>query len=235
MKKFIALLICIVALVCAGVLCSVSGYAQTDVVFCDAKGKDTNKGTETAPVKTLEAAYKKLPEGGVIVLKSDITLKGTKEMPEHKGTVTITSKYNGTEYGGKLTNSAETFVKLNGSTVLSDVTVKSSKAITFVAQFNPIVFDDGFKVEYTGSASRKSDLRVVGGFYKPTEEQIDRLSTAGDATRRLYGDLTLNLNGGEDQDPGYKQRDRRRRGQHGRYGAREHHRLLQGRFSAPDG
>ena len=268
MKKIIALLICIVALVCAGVLCSVSGYADTDVVFCDAKGKDTNSGTETAPVKTLEAAYKKLPEGGVIVLKSDITVKGTVEMPEHKGTVTITSKHNGTEYGGKLTNSAETFVKLNGSTVLADVTVKSSKAITFVAQFNPIVFDDGFKVEYTGTADRKSDLRVIGGFYAPTEEQteildrdsyitinsgdiyllvgsskskgkgtmlhtgtshvtvnggsvdilyggthanhagqnavitvnggeIDRLSAAGDATRRLYGDFTANLNGGK--------------------------------------
>ena len=99
---------------------------------------------------------------------SDLNVDGMESLPENKGKVTLTSRHNGKEYGGKIVNTKETFCKLASETVFADITLKSSANITFVCNFNPVVFDDGFKTEL----SDKKNVRIVGGFYSPTSEQL---------------------------------------------------------------
>ena len=99
---------------------------------------------------------------------SDLNVDGMESLPENKGKVTLTSRHNGKEYGGKIVNTKETFCKLSSETVFADITLKSSANITFVCNFNPVVFDDGFKTEL----SDKKNVRIVGGFYSPTSEQL---------------------------------------------------------------
>ena len=140
-------------------------FADTDVVFYDSKkGNDSNDGkTANTALKTLDAAYGKLANGGTIVLASDFTIDGTYNEPKHTAKITITSKHNGVEYGGKICNSEKAFFKLNGETAFANVTFEAKAAATVVANFNPVVFDKGFKV----TGKDKSDLRLVGGYFSP--------------------------------------------------------------------
>lgn len=264
-KKLMFALAAILTIICLCVVGSTLAYADSDVVYLDVKnGKDTNDGKSDAkPLGSIEAAYGKVSDGGTIVLMSDVTVDGEYTAPEHNGKVTLTSKYNGKTYGAKIVSTKETFFKINGSTVFSDITLKADGEFTFVCEFSPIVFDRGFKVDYKGDKG----ARIIGGFYSPTTEQtaitdldsnitinegdfylvigsskkkgkgtivhtgtanitvnggsvdilyggthenhagqdavininggeVNKLSCAGDSTRRLYGNATVNLNGG---------------------------------------
>ena len=138
--------------------------AAQEVVFVDqSAGNDTNDGkSATTAVKTLDAAYKKIGDGdGTIVLCSEYALSGDYTGPEHKGTVTITSKYNGTQYDAQIWNKANMVLRLNGSTVFKDVTFIQSYRLFIAANFNPIVFDTGIEVK-TRSGSGTPDLCVTG-------------------------------------------------------------------------
>jgi hypothetical protein len=62
-------------------------------VYIDpASGSDTNDGTASAPVKTLEAAYKVLEStGGTVVFQSDLTWSTSAFFPACRYPVTLTS------------------------------------------------------------------------------------------------------------------------------------------------
>ena len=86
-----------ILLVCAMVLTFVQplgawATADTTVYLDPVNGADTNAGTETAPVKTLEAAYGKLTQGGTIVFLSDLTWSTSGYFPACDHPVTLTSK-----------------------------------------------------------------------------------------------------------------------------------------------
>lgn len=167
----------------------VANAAET-VVYVDAKGgNDANGGTSAAAAfKTLDAAYKKLAEdGGIIVLTGDYNLSSDYTTPEHKGQVTLTSKHNGTEYGGRFVVTKACYFHLKGSTVLRDITVRTEmdvqNGLTFVCNFNPIVFDDGYKVD---SKYNKRNVCVVGGYWDPK-----------DASLKTNLDSNITVNSGE--------------------------------------
>ena len=150
--------------------------AAETVVYVDAKaGNDSNAGTSaSAAFKTLDAAYKKLAtDGGVIVLTSDYTLSADYTTPNHNGQITITSKNKGTEYGGRLVVTKDCHYHLNGSTVFRDLTIRTEvdlyNALTFVCNFNPILFDDGYKLE---SKYNKKNVCVVGGYWDPKDASL---------------------------------------------------------------
>ena len=66
----------------------------TDTVYIDpANGADTNSGSESAPVKSLAAAYEKLSQGGgTVVFLSDLTWSKSDYFPACAYPVTLTSK-----------------------------------------------------------------------------------------------------------------------------------------------
>ncbi len=170
-RKHLLALISLLAVVIAVVMSAVMISAAEQIVFVDqAKGNDSNNGTsQTAAFKTLDAAFKKLGDnGGTLVLVSDYTLSSNYESPQYKGQVTLTSKYDGKDLGGRLKITGSCVFSLHGSTVFKDVTVHQSSALTFVANFNPIVFDDGFAVESTGT----KNVSVVGGYWEPRDSTL---------------------------------------------------------------
>ena len=169
------LTIVMVAVMLIGAVCAagMTSFADEEVVFYNAQtGKDTNDGKTAAnAVKTIEAAYAKLPRGGKVVLASDLAIEGTFTAPKNTAKITLTSKHNGVEYGGKISNEATAYFVLEGETTFENITFEAKAASTVVANFNPVVFDKGVKV----TGKDKSDLRVVGGYFSPktTDLPID--------------------------------------------------------------
>ena len=87
MKKLESLLICVLtaAMLCIGVFAS-----EEPTVYVSGVGDDANAGTATAPVKTLYAAFRALPNGGKVVVIDTIHLwEEINELPKVDGLVTI--------------------------------------------------------------------------------------------------------------------------------------------------
>ncbi len=158
----------VISVVVAGVIIS----AAEQVVYVNqSAGNDTNDGlSQNTAFKTLDAAFKKLAtDGGTIVLTSDYNLSTHYETPEYKGQVTITSKQGNTDFGGRLRITGECIFRLHGDTVFKDVKVYQSYALTFVANYNPILFDDGFTVQ---SSTSNKNVSVVGGYWEPKDSSL---------------------------------------------------------------
>ena len=80
------------------------GIAKSNnVIFVANAGNDDNAGTADAPVATMQKAVEKLQlDGGVIVVIGQVTIDSTNAvMPAHKGTITVTSFYDGVDYRSK--------------------------------------------------------------------------------------------------------------------------------------
>ncbi len=172
-RKYLIALLCVLLTVTALCITAVMISAAEQVVYVDqTKGNDANGGTgANSAFKTIDAALKKLDgDGGKLVLVSDYTVSTNYSAPAHKGQVTITSKHNGTDFGGKLTITGACVFQLHGDTVFKDVTVWQSAALTFVANHNPIMFDDGFAVESKGS----KNVSVVGGYWEPKDSSLKK-------------------------------------------------------------
>ena len=170
MKRNLFLLLAILLVALSVSFAAVLASAQDKVVFVNqTTGNDANDGTsQGSAVRTLNAAFKKLSaDGGTIVLTSDYTLSTDYTTPKYEKQVTVTSVYNGTDYHGKLKITGSCLFTLNGDTVFRDVTVYQSSALTFVANFHSVLFDDGFAV--TGS----KNTSVVGGYWSPMDKTLN--------------------------------------------------------------
>ena len=214
-RKLLITLLCVLMTIAAICVTAVMISADEQVVFVDAtRGNDANGGTSAnSAFKTLDAAIKKLDgNGGKLVLTSDYTVSTHYSTPKYKGQITITSKHNGTEYGGKLKITGECVFQLHGDTVFRDVTVSQSKPLTFVANHNPILFDDGFTVQATSS----KNVSVVGGYWEPTDSSLKKnldsnitvnsgefnyllgfTRKKGSATQEYKGTSHITVNGGK--------------------------------------
>ena len=121
MKRYISLLL-ILAMVMAFLPASVFA-AETRTVYLDpTSGKDTNTGlTETAPVKTVAAAYAALSgaEEGRIVFLSTLSLSALTSFPTHTIPVTLTSKT-----GSEGISSSQN-IYFRGPTTLENMTLTS--------------------------------------------------------------------------------------------------------------
>ena len=87
MKKII---ISFAVLLITAMLCLSAVAAEEPTIYVSPLGNDSSIGTFEAPVKTLYAAFRALPNGGKIVVCGAITLDKT-EFPASNGLITITS------------------------------------------------------------------------------------------------------------------------------------------------
>ena len=110
-----------------------SNAGELSVVYLDGTLSVSGGGaTPENPVKNFTDAYARLSDnGGTIVVMKQYTISDENTvMPVKAGTVTITSRYNGTDYrqlnGVKISFNAtqkDTYWRFNSSTVLQDLTV----------------------------------------------------------------------------------------------------------------
>jgi len=174
---------------------------EVTVYWDPANGLDTNDGlTESAPVKTVEAAYAALSgaDEGNIVLLSTATFTADTTFPACDIPVTITAK-----------NSAHGFstgnhVFFGGDTVLDNMTLtltKTSNAIYFSGEGHDLTIGAGIKTVSTDGSSRfclsthktagdngSATLTVMAGNW--------RNIFVGGHTGENTGNATLNMSGG---------------------------------------
>jgi len=190
MKKF-CLFWSLALLLCAVCLTAVS--AADSVVYLADNGTGDGS-TASTPVGTLTDAYNVLGDGGgTIVLCGTYSLSASVLVPEHTGTVTITSKYGDIDY--RETNGANFYepgsyvLRLSGPTVIDGVkfVIAASKSPWIAAHFNDLTIGSDVSMVNPSGTSVKQ-LRIVGGGYGNTAV-ADLILAKGESS-------TLDIRGG---------------------------------------
>ena len=171
-SRFLLLVSLLLLVACVSVATIMTMAAEKVVFVNQSSGNDAYDGSsQSNAVKTLNAAFNKLSSGGgTIVLTSDYTLSANYNTPSFSGNVTLTSVYKGTNFGAKLKITGECLFGLYGNMTFRDLTVYQTRALTFVANFREILFDDGFVVTSSGS----KNVSVVGGYWEPMDMTLDQ-------------------------------------------------------------
>ncbi len=137
----------------------------------------------------LYQAVEKLAEtGGTVVICGDYTIDDSEarqsnywsvleyHLPETKKPVTITSKYNGVDYGAKLTLSGYFYTILNGPTVWENLNLHANLAAdrAICCNGNKTVFGEGLVCTKTNTTSNAYFLSIAGGErYSAINKDID--------------------------------------------------------------
>lgn len=140
------------------------------VVYVSSGGSDSNNGASpSSAFSTLDAAVRAVSaKGGTIVLCSEYKISGNYTEPAHTGTITITTKDAAKDYAAASSArlSVTGYYYMSGPTVFKNITLYSDSTVTLVANFNPVVFDDGF---VTANKNSTPFLSLIGGHYTPAE------------------------------------------------------------------
>ncbi len=128
----------IVLFVMASIMC-LSAFAA-NVVFVKDGGKG-NGASASAPVGSLADAYNALgTEGGTIVVCGKYTISEQFIAPDHTGTVTVTSKYDGVNYASTKSAAIEFYQNyyLSGPTIFNYITLRACTDGTKTHPYNAI-------------------------------------------------------------------------------------------------
>ncbi|MBQ4556195.1 MAG: D-alanyl-D-alanine carboxypeptidase family protein [Clostridia bacterium] len=138
-----------------------------------AQGGTGNGSTADAPIGTLVDAVTVLgDDGGTVVVVGDTTISALTELPEHTGTVTITSVYGGVDY--RTTNSAalrytaSARIVLGGDTVIDDLNIEidqgASSGAVLAADFHNLKVGYGVEIIHNYTlTSLPSRMYIIGG------------------------------------------------------------------------
>ena len=135
-------------------------------VYVSENGLDTNIGTADAPFQTLDKAFEKVVDGGVIVLQDTVTID---TWNNHNKSVSIT--------GGTLEMTYSNNIVINDSVNFYDINLLVNSATNVYANGNSVII--GENVVWTGSPTLElhgggmagttvasTDLTVLSGTYK---------------------------------------------------------------------
>lgn len=170
-----------------------------EVVYV-ASGMDGDGSSAETPAGTIAEAFALLdPEvGGTVVISGKYNFTASEIIPEHTGTLTITSVYNGVDY--RATNGAQIYdagahvLRLNGPTVIDnlDFVFVSGKSPTIAANFNNLKIAEGFATLDT-NGNTLSGMRIVGGPYNNNEVGDILLESGESCTLEVYGGTFQNI------------------------------------------
>ncbi|MBQ8837351.1 MAG: family 43 glycosylhydrolase [Clostridia bacterium] len=152
MKKIIVIL----AVLVTGLLLCVSAFAvDQPTVYVSPFGNDSNSGTLDAPLKSLYAAFRALPDGGKAVVCGAITVPAT-ELPASNGLITVSS-LDAEDYRVSAGEGGSGIIYLSGNvTVTSAVKFEyvdiltTSKNLVFLCNGNYACFGEGITVTTSG-------------------------------------------------------------------------------------
>lgn len=145
-------------------------------VFLSSAGSDENDGGVNSPLKTLTAALNAVRyNGGHIVLKDQYTMgegmRTVDGIPRYDAvptyrTVTITSVYDGVDYGAALHFPQKSAYLLGGDTVFENIRITSDATDVYIAAcFHKLKFGEGVAVQY--SRGSQNFLYAIGGYFAP--------------------------------------------------------------------
>jgi len=145
LKKALALTLAVFAVICT--LPAPDGvFAAEKAVYLSERGEGDGSTPEKA-LGTFEKAYAALGEdGGQVVIVGTYELSTGFTAPSHKGKITITGSYNGTDHKGEIhaTNtSASGMFRCGGETVFENITLRVAGNWVVLACFNHLTFGDG--------------------------------------------------------------------------------------------
>ena len=235
MKRIIALLLCVVfalSVIPCGLIFAEDTKSVSDaVVYLNgANGNDSNGGkTAAKAVKTLKQAItvaKTFADAEeVTVVVTGATALGEEQhyvLPEHTAKITVTSKYDGTDYrelGACLTTFSKRLscIYFNGDFAFEYVTINQSKInAIFVMQYNSFKIGGGVTVNAVDpTASDNHPILLVGcnmsydkavtatTFTNDVNIEINSGTWAylrggdRDSSSTFDGNMTININGGK--------------------------------------
>jgi len=165
-----------------------------NVVFVADGGVGDGKSA-AAPVATLTEAYTLLNEdGGTVVFSGEYTVSASVTLPEHAGTVTHTSVYDGVDYresGARLLFPKATTMQLGGTTVWKDLSLHFADFSVIAANFHPVTFDTGVVMTQDPDAEGVLKSESTKGLYLIGGQ--NRVSHAGET---IASDSEITLRSG---------------------------------------
>jgi len=171
MKRIVSLLLCALLMLTSAVVFAVPASAAEKVVFVDTDKDGDGSSPEKALASIFDAFAALGEEGGTMVISGNVTeLSQIVDLPAWKGTIKITSVYNGVDY--RKTNEAsldlhESRFFLYGPTVFDDLNMNIffSTGILICANWNPIEFGEGFESTILGTKG----IYLMGGTQSASE------------------------------------------------------------------
>ncbi len=165
MKNFKLLGILLISML-LGMTAVIGIGAADDVVYVVDGGKGDGS-SPTSPFGDLADAFVALPYGGTIVVCGDYTLANSVNYdasvpaftsPSADGTITITGKYGGTNYNGRLVFAAASRYFCTADTVFENITFYngSKKTLVIAGRFFNLTFGEGCNMD-------SIEVHVVGG------------------------------------------------------------------------
>ena len=202
MKKLFCFLICLLT----GTLLSFCALASEPTVYIATNGNDQNTGTAAAPLKTLYAGFRALPNGGKIVMTGATHLsEATNEFPKVDGLITITSvgdkDYRNSGAGLYLSGhiSIKSPVKFENIKI-----IPTEKLLVFLCNGYYTCFGEGIECAPGASASYPSIVGGTQGRYPANGSHVEihsgtwlraRGGARGTGATQL-GDTTFTIYGG---------------------------------------
>ena len=160
MKKIIAMIIACLMVVALVPVIAAPAAAADKVVFVGKDGTGDGSAADK-PMGDLVAAFAAIgDDNGTIVFVNMYESKAEHKIAPHAGLVTLTTKYNGTDYNGGIYASNTGHLWLGGDTTFTNINVNLKSTWVIRARFNHITFDEGVNV--TNDAGTFPQLYIVG-------------------------------------------------------------------------
>ncbi|MBE6679331.1 MAG: hypothetical protein E7598_02270 [Ruminococcaceae bacterium] len=201
MKKFI------LSLVISLLLCTCV-FASEPVVYVSGFGNDANCGSREEPLKTIEAGFHSLPNGGTLVVTTAYSFQKTLEFPEVDGLVTVTS-FDGTTDYRELYNAKILIgehIKLRGNVKFENIEITSfAKNCAIFCNGHYTCFGEGVRTSTTSDEINLIGITCAGSGRHPSKGTFVEIHS-GDYSRirggqnntiaELNGDVNIAMYGG---------------------------------------
>ena len=163
-NKLFAMLLAVIMVLALVPVVSVA--AAEKVVYLGNEAKGDGSAPDKA-VGTFADAFAAIGDndGTIVIVESFEWVEGF-EVPEHKGHITITTKYNGTQYPGDIyvvDSSTTGHLQLGGKTTFENITIWLTNTWVIRARYNHLTFGEGIVTKSSNPAHDYPRLYVVGG------------------------------------------------------------------------
>ena len=163
MKRiFLILLACLTIALLVPAFAAPASAAEK-VVFVGKDGTGDGSAADKPMGNLIDAFAAIGDDDGMIVFVNMYDHSVFHDIAPHEGHITLTSKYNGTDYNGGIYASQTAHLALGGDTTFENMNILIAKTSWLIrARFNHITFADNVKVEKEGSPDALSGLFIVG-------------------------------------------------------------------------
>ena len=141
MKKIIAMIIaCLMVAALVPVIAAPAAAAEK-VVYVGKDGAGDGSAADKPMGSLVDAVAAIGDEDGTIVFVNMYESKAEHQLPAHAGHITLTSKYNGTDYAGGINATGTGHLWLGGDTTFENMNIEIKSTWVIRCRFNHIIFE----------------------------------------------------------------------------------------------